>query len=108
MVFQVYHRAYVAQHSPESQTKPHWRTPLQAILSAFKAPTQRASNVVLIKPVDGIHDPWVFRALRMASVVQGGPSGDVSYIPELSSRFVISNDGFDVGGFCDGLPIRKD
>jgi hypothetical protein len=112
MVFQVYHRAYLDQHSGEDKTKQNWPKPIEAIRHFFQTPRPSSSNVVTIQPVDGIHDPWVFRALRMASVLEKrevpAAAAKSSYLPELSADFVVAKGGFDPGGFCDGLPLRKD
>jgi hypothetical protein len=111
MVFQVYHRAYVKQHPTEGQVKRDWSKPLERIYLLFAASSSSPPNLVRIQPVDGIHDPWVFRALRMASVLENrdvARTGNSSFLPQLASNFVVARDGFDVGDFCNGLPLRID
>jgi hypothetical protein len=111
MVFQVYHRAYLEQHPADGHVKRVWSRPLEAIHLLFAPPSPISPNVVTVQPVDGIHDPWVFRALRIASVLEnrdGSTTANSSFLPQLASNFVLARDGFDVGDFCNGLPLRID
>jgi hypothetical protein len=111
MVFQVYHRAYLKQHPADGPPKRNWSKPLEAIHLLFATQSPIAPNIVRIQPVDGIHDPWVFRALRMASVLENRDSSrtaNSSFLPQLTRNFVIAKDGFDVGDFCNGLSVRID
>ena len=55
------------------------------------------------------HDPWVFRALTMAEVLERHSSltrGDSDFSSSLRSKFVVSNEGYEVGALCDGAKLR--
>ena len=89
LIFQIYSRAYQTQHPPGTL----------------------AGKFVYIRSVsDGIHDPWVLRALHLAHAVEMRSDPDNSKTDmanDLLSMLIVTKDGYDVGSLCDGVSIRR-
>jgi hypothetical protein len=73
--------------------------------------SQSAGRAVVKPSADGIHPPWLLRALHVARTIseleRGSGSGE-SYYGDLERKVAIDPQGVDVGSLCSGEDLRAE
>ena len=77
-----------------------------AVSLAFSAKESRA---VLAPSVDGIHPPWLIRALRLGEHMNSidPDAGGSDFYQSIGSRVEVRRGGLELSSFCDFKNIRE-